>query len=550
MKTSVTLTRRFMNVPVTEYGPMSTFCFTEEGRTVYRFRIRLTAGAPDYWIPADLSHLAGRKLELEITGDAGTEDPFSLLTFSDLPEGAERRYREDLRPRYHFSALGGWLNDPNGLMFYRGKYFLFAQLNPFYRWCDNMHWMLAVSTDLFRWKDRGLVLYPDGTGQKFSGSGVVDEDNVSGLQDGDDAPLLLFYTAAGEKEFTQNIAYSTDGGQSWKLYPGNPVLEQIAWANRDPKVIRGADGKTWYMALYITGNTYAVFASWDLIHWEKKCELDLPGCMECPDLYEIALDGDPARKKMIFSCAGGQYLVGRMEGDRFVPETDLQRCYEGGGVYAPQSFYGSPDGRRIQIICSSNETMLPGEAFGKFMTLPCELTLRSTQRGPKLFTQPVRELRDLEVGTPRTEAWVRIDGTARCDLGAPKSGLFRAEFAVDAAFAGKLTFRVYSLEFGYDGAERCVTYRGVRYPLCVTGGKVAMDLAVDRCSAELFANGGELYLPMIAPLDHAQTPFAVSADVSCGLEDLRIAELRSLLPWQEFTAEQDGRDCPGGPENG
>ena len=111
MKTAVTLTRRFMNVPVTEYGPISTFCFTDGDRTVYRFRMRLTAGAPDYWIPADLSHLAGKKLELEITGCAETEDPFSLLTFSDFPEGGERCYREDLRPRYHFSALAGWLNE-------------------------------------------------------------------------------------------------------------------------------------------------------------------------------------------------------------------------------------------------------------------------------------------------------------------------------------------------------------------------------------------------------------------------------------------------------
>lgn len=520
-----------MNLPVTEFGPKSVVTFSIGAEPVHRFRVKLAAGKPDYWVAVDLERFSGKTIRVDVENFRG-EDAYALMRLSDTLEGRERIYQEDLRPKFHFSAIAGWLNDPNGLMYYKGTYFLFAQLNPYFRWCDNMHWLLATSTDLIHWEDKGLVLHSDHYSQRFSGSGVVDENNDSGLQEGEEKPLLLFYTHAA-KEFTQRLAYSTDGGKTFRDYDHNPLLPQLAPGNRDPKVIRHPCGKGWLMSLYMDGNDYAIFASDDLLHWEKTCVLTLPGCLECPDIYEIFLDEDPQKPYMVFSCAGGQYLVGHMEGNRFVAETDIQLTYCGHDVYAPQTFYGMEDGRRIQIICSSNETMLPGEAFGKFLTIPCELTLRSSPDGMKLFNQPVRELRGLEKGVVQEHTEICLEAGKTCVFQEPVSGLYRAEFTLDASMKGKLRIKVCNLEVVYNGLTRAVEYKGEQYFITPRDARIHFDLVADRCSAELFCNDGEVYLPAVAPLDQALPPLRLEASEQCTVHHLRIAELQSLLPWSE-----------------
>ena len=108
------------------------------------------------------------------------------------------------------------MNDPNGLVYAEGVYHLYFQHNPFDVQWENMSWGHAVSRDLLHWEQKDDVLFPDETGTMFSGSGIVNDRKMLGLPE--DA-LVFFYTAAGNnnkwsagKQFTQRIAYSTDGG--------------------------------------------------------------------------------------------------------------------------------------------------------------------------------------------------------------------------------------------------------------------------------------------------------------------------------------------------
>ncbi|MFC1601814.1 glycoside hydrolase family 32 protein, partial [Candidatus Sumerlaeota bacterium] len=181
-------------------------------------------------------------------------------------------YAERFRPQYHFSMQQGWINDPNGLVYYDGVYHLFCQhyANDI-KW-GPMHWSHATSADLVNWQEQPIALYPDERGTCYSGSAVVDWRNTSGLGEHGEPALLAFYTAAGSKvtppkPFTQCLAFSTDNGRTWRKYEGNPVLQNVVGANRDPKVFWHVPTKRWIMVLYLEGGTFGLFGSPDATNW-------------------------------------------------------------------------------------------------------------------------------------------------------------------------------------------------------------------------------------------------------------------------------------------
>ena len=146
----------------------------------------------------------------------------------------------DFRPALHYAPKKGWINDPNGLVYARGKYHLFAQYGPEPHWGD-LHWSHAVSEDLLSWRDLPNALGPDGLGMVFSGSAVYDENNSSGLGTKEGSPIVAMYTSHGEHE-QQSIAYSLDG-ENFIKYPGNPVVPNSEKQDfRDPKVLKNPKG--------------------------------------------------------------------------------------------------------------------------------------------------------------------------------------------------------------------------------------------------------------------------------------------------------------------
>src|SRR6266511_854392 len=163
------------------------------------------------------------------------------------------------RPQYHFTPPQGWMNDPNGLVFYQGEYHLFYQHKR------PLHWGHAFSRDLVHWQHLPIALAPDELGDIFSGSVVVDWNNTSGFFGGRRGLVALF-THHTERSQSQSLAFSRDNGRTWIKYSGNPVLVSPEPDFRDPKVFWHEPTRRWIMVL-ATGRSVSFYTSPNLRMW-------------------------------------------------------------------------------------------------------------------------------------------------------------------------------------------------------------------------------------------------------------------------------------------
>ena len=231
------------------------------------------------------------------------------------------------------------MNDPNGLVYADGNYHLYFQHNPFDVQWENMSWGHAVSKDLLHWEQKDEVLFPDETGTMFSGSGIVNDHEMLGLPK--DA-LIFFYTAAGNnnkwstgKQFTQRVAYSTDGGETLhKLDKG--VLEAVCKENRDPKVFWHEKSGAYIMTLWLEENDFGIFRSTDLLNWEQTDRLTLKDAWECPDL--LCLKDENEDESWMFWSADGFYFWGEFDGFKFQTDGVRHMAYINKMAYAAQTY--------------------------------------------------------------------------------------------------------------------------------------------------------------------------------------------------------------------
>ncbi len=500
--------KRWLNFPVAADGPKRRVTITAAGKTVREFNIALADdGEPDWWAPADV--LAWKGQPLTITVNELPEGSRALETVSSTEKiaGSETLYKEALRPQFHFSAQRGWLNDPNGMAYYNGEYHLFFQHSPFTWEGDAKYWGQAVSRDMVHWTEIGEALYPDAIGEMWSGSAVVDWDNTSGFGKDGRPPLVLIYTAAG-KPFVQCLAYSTDG-RIFTKYAGNPVLGNITDGNRDPKVFWHAPTKRWIQVLYVGkdgGHTVHFFTSPNLRDWTlASATPGLPKSSflyECPDFFELPLDGDPQKKKWVLMGANTEYAVGVYDGTTFVQETTALPGHRGKGYYAPQTFSDEPKNRRIQIGWWQTETQ--GMPFNQSLSLPLELRLVSTSDGPRLTWTPVKELESLRQKAHSFGAITVGEAAKTNPLSSVRGELIeiRAEFTPGTV--REVTFTVRGAPIIYDVARQELTVNGHRAPSPLRGGKQSLIVYADRTGLEVFMGDGLTFVPL--PLLGRESP--------------------------------------------
>jgi len=488
-------------------------------------------------------------------------------------------FSETYRPQFHYTPRMNWMNDPNGLVYYEGRYHLFHQYNPFGNRWGYMSWNHAVSDDLVHWEHRPVAI-PYGKEEEegiFSGSAVADHENTSGFGDGTRAPLIAIYTSdyGGENPSqAQSIAYSIDGGETFVKYEGNPVLEFDDPDFRDPKVMWMDEMNKWVMVVALpTRHKVRFYASDNLIDWEFLSDFGpagaIGGIWECPDIFPLAVDGDPDKIRWVLhvdmnpgSVAGGsgsQFFVGDWDGTQFIADEsisggDILWVDYGTDFYAAITWNNIPeeDGRRMWIGWMSNwmyANELPTDPWRSAMSIPRSLHLVSIGDDIKVIQRPVEELkllRDEHVQLQDVE--VASDHLSLTGYGiAGKAYELLVEIEPRDAENTGIKLRAGNGEetlVGYDAANGSVfvdrTNAGVhnfhenfdqRYdaPARLVGGRVKLHIFVDWSSVEVFVNNGETVITnRIFPAPDSQDIILYSEGGSATFSNLDYWSLNSV----------------------
>lgn len=497
-----------------------------------------TGWRSDRLVPAswDVRPFAGQTAQLQIvdtaSGDWGHINVDRLVQTEAperLPATAEPLYRETWRPQFHFTARQwtmnrlnprerqeGWLNDLNGLIYYDGEYHLFAQ-----RWAKC--WIHAVSRDLVHWTELEPAFWEEQLDSGVqSGTCVVDYDNTSGLSpDKSTPPMVAFWSRFDNR--SQCLSYSLDHGRTWKLYEKNPIMIR---PERDPKVFWYAPGKHWVMMMY-GESQYHILTSTNLLNWKDEHK-PIRDSFECPDFFELPVDGNANNRKWVLIQGSGKYSIGRFDGTAFEEETGRYPC-DIGDFYATQSWANTEtgDGRRIQAAWM-RFSHFPDMPFSQQVTFPCELTLRSTPNGPRIFREPIREIALLHQAP---DGWTNRTLNANQMLPLEPAGrLFHLRAEVDIPERAKLTFNL-------RGIPVTLTPKALE-----TGGRSApvadrvrfVEILVDRASIETFINQGEIsFTRFVLPKENGLSVKAEGGPVK--ILSLTVWPLRSA--WKEGASD-------------
>lgn len=510
--------QRYLLLPVRSGQPKRRMKLLDGDKIAREFEIELVAKDPQFWAFVDVAAWKGKTLKLELKPGS---DALAAVTQGDELKADAPLYGEEQRPQFHFTSRRGWLNDPNGMVYYKGEYHLYYQHNP-YGWAwGNMHWGHAVSKDLLHWEELPIALRPFRYGDwAFSGSAVVDAANTSGFKSGDEDVLVGAYTSTGRGEC---ILYSNDRGRSWTEYAGNPVVKH---PGRDPRLLWHAPSKQWVMAVYHEPakdqKGIQIHTSPDLKTWTLRSYI--AGFYECPDLFELPADGDASKGKWVLLGADGHYLLGTFDGAEFKPEGGKQAVWHG-NFYASQTFSNTPDGRRIQIGWARG-TDFPGQPFNQQMNVPVELELKSMSDGLRMVARPVKEIESLR---GEKKSWGKVAlKPGENPLSAVKAELADLELVLRPGDTDSIVFDLRGLRLVYDAKKEQLSSKKIVAPLKKEGGVVRLRVLVDRGSVEVFGNGGAVALCVAALPPRSNLGYAVTvAGGDAQIESLDVWELRS-----------------------
>ena len=371
------------------------------------------------------------------------------------------------------------MNDPNGLLYYKGEYHLFYQHNPKENIWGNMSWGHAVSSVLYSWEELPVAIPCTDDVGIFSGSAVIDYKNTSGFGSKENPAMVVIYTEHknDKSSQTQCLAFSLDQGRTFTKYEGNPVLDLHTPDFRDPKV-QWVDGQ-WLMTIALPDlHQISFYSSPNLKEWTHLSNFgpaaEIGGCWECPDLFKLngkwvlLVSLNPGGYQI---GSGTQYFIGEWNGKEFTADDTKTRWLDyGRDNYAGVTFNDAPEGKRIFIGWMSNwdyASKVPTDPWRSAMTLPRELSLEGDCLVQKVL--PNKKLPTIKFST--SGGTVRISQSSDCFV---EVGLADGKIFMDASNTWYEDLKFHRQEVATD--KRIVDF----------------EIYIDRGSIELFADGGKV----------------------------------------------------------
>ena len=418
---------------------------------------------------------------------------------------------EKYRPQFHFTPDRNWMNDPNGLVYYKGKYHLFFQHNPQANVWGNMSWGHATSTDLYKWLEEPVAIACTPTSGIFSGSAVVDINNTSGFGTTDNPPIVAIYTEHQNNESNQSqcLAFSVDEGATFTKYEGNPVLDINAKNFRDPKV-QWIDNQ-WIMTVALANDfKISFYSSPDLKSWTHLSNFgpaaEIGGVWECPDLIQfedkwvLLVSLNPGGYQI---GSGTQYFIGQWNGKEFIAD-DLQTRWldYGRDNYAGVTFSNAPEDKKTFLGWMSNwhyAGKVPSDPWRSAMTLPRELSLL----GDRIIQTPINHPNGFpEVSFTTQEGAIRV---CESDQRYVEIGVRNQKLYVDTSHA-------------WNDLDAPTLQE-----IAIEKGEIDIRVIVDRGSVEVFAAGGTVVLTNLVFVETALT----SVQPLAGANNLKVAGLQT-----------------------
>lgn len=433
-----------------------------------------------------------------------------------------------------------------------------------------MSWGHATSKDLIHWQQLPVALKEDKGIMIFSGSCVVDDNNSTGFaKPGGPVPLVAIYTGHTDANQSQHIAYSFNGGTTWKKYWHNPVLDLNKKDFRDPKVFWYGPKKYWVMAVVLPlDHKVQFYQSKTLLTWTLLSEFgpagDISGVWECPDLFQVPQSNNAGRKKWVLTMSissAMQYFVGEFDGVSFHNENPANKIYrpdEGPDYYAGITYNQLPDGARPVMIGWANNWQyandIPTSPWKSAMSLPRQLTLKKDNNEWLLMQRPVAAVSQLQGDTLVDESilvsdnkWYDIKST-QLEMKVETQPAENSISGVQLA-AGNGHYA----EIGYDAArqklylDRSHTANQAfnknfeklsrfETPLVLKNGTLKLHIFFDNSIVEVFANDGEAVMTMqVFPSQEENGAALFSNGGTTTFSDVKIWKMNSA--WADKTLQ-------------